>query len=160
LSPTRIHPWKEWIPALFWLGVIALESTNWGSAENTSRVLYPLLHFLLGLDPSRFLVWHHIIRKTGHFVGYFTLSLLLFRAWRATLPFASPFAWSPQWARISFFMTALVASLDEWHQTYLPSRTGRWQDVVLDSSAALVAQVLIWMFLSKRRSATRVRQES
>jgi VanZ family protein len=57
-------------------------------------------------------------------------------------------------------MTALVASLDEWHQTYLPSRTGRWQDVVLDSSAALVAQVLIWMVLSQRRSATRLRQES
>ena len=160
LSPARIHPWKEWIPAFIWLGIIAVESTNLGSAENTGRLLYPLLHFLMGLDPRGFLVWHHLIRKTGHFVGYFTLSLLLYRAWRATLPFASRFAWSLQWARISFFMTALVASLDEWHQTYLPSRTGRWQDVVLDSSAALVAQVLIWMFLTQRRGANRVRQES
>ena len=28
-----------------------------------------------------------IIRKTGHFVGYFTLSWLLFRSWRDTFPF-------------------------------------------------------------------------
>jgi VanZ family protein len=44
-----------------------------------------------------------------------------------------------------------VASLDEWHQSFLPSRTGRWQDVVLDSSAALVAQIIIWMLLRRRR---------
>jgi VanZ family protein len=134
------------------MGVITLESTNLGSSENTSRFLYPLLHFLTGMGPARFEVWHHIIRKTGHFVGYFTLSLLLFRAWRATLPFGTVWAWSMRWARISFFMTALVASLDEWHQSFLPSRTGRWQDVVLDSSAALVAQIIIWMLLCRRRS--------
>lgn len=133
------------------MGVITLESTNLGSSDNTSRYLYPLLHFLTGMGPLRFERWHHIIRKTGHFVGYFTLSLLLFRAWRATLPFATVWAWSMRWARISFFMTALVASLDEWHQSFLPSRTGRWQDVVLDSSAALVAQIIIWMLLRRRR---------
>jgi VanZ family protein len=50
-------------------------------------------------------------------------------------------------------MTALVASLDEWHQTFIPSRTGRWQDVVLDSSAALTIQVLLWMILRRRSTA-------
>ena len=69
-------------------------------------------------------------------------------------PFASSKAWSFQWARIAFFMTALVASLDEWHQTFLPSRTGRWQDVALDSSAALTMQVFLWIVL-RRRSAAR-----
>jgi VanZ family protein len=57
------------------------------------------------------------------------------------------FRWSMQWARIAFFMSALVACLDEWHQTYLPSRTGTLRDVLLDSTAALVAQVVIFVFL-------------
>ena len=48
-------------------------------------------------------------------------------------------------------MTAFVASLDEWHQTFLPSRTGRWQDVVLDSFAALCMQVFLWIVLSGAR---------
>ena len=47
-------------------------------------------------------------------------------------------------------MTALVATLDEWHQSFNPARTGRWQDVVLDSSAGLTMQVLIWLLLRKR----------
>jgi VanZ family protein len=141
---------KTWIAAILWLGLIAAESTNYGSAENTSRFLYPVLHFLFGVSPAKFPIWQHLIRKTGHFVGYFTLSLLLFRSWRATLSFPGA-NWAMRWAGISFFMTALVASLDEWHQSYLPSRTGTWHDVVLDSAAALIAQILLYLFLRLRR---------
>ena len=122
---------KSWTAAALWLGLILAESTNSASAENTGRWLYPLLHFLLGVNQDRFPVWHIFIRKTGHFVGYFTLGLLLFRSWRATFPFPGA-NWTIRWATISFFMTALVASLDEWHQTYLPKRTGSLHDVLLD----------------------------
>ena len=153
MNPAPKQAIKAWIAALLWLGLIVGESTNYGSAANTSRVLYPVLHFLMGLDPFRFLVWHFYIRKSGHFVGYFGLSVLLFRAWRATIPFAGVVRWSVEWARIAFFMSALVACLDEWHQTYLPSRTGSLRDVLLDSTAALVAQVVIFLLLKMRPSA-------
>jgi VanZ family protein len=140
---------KTWIAAGLWIGLIAAESTDLAAAYNTSRILYPLLHFLMGLDPIRFLVWHFYIRKSGHFAGYFMLSLLLFRAWRATLGGSSLFRWSIQWASIAFFMATLVASLDEWHQTYLPSRTGTLHDVLLDSAAALFAQIIIFLWFSR-----------
>jgi VanZ family protein len=142
---------KTWIAAILWLWIIVLESTNIASSENTGRILFPLLHFLFGIGPRNFPIWHTVIRKTGHFVGYFTLSVLLFRSWRATFPLPA-IRWSMHWARISFFMTALVACLDEWHQTYLPKRTGNLRDVLLDSTAALVAQVVI--FLSAVRAWT------
>lgn len=145
---------KAWIAAILWLGLIAGESSNLGSSENTSRILYPVLHFLFGLDLVRFATWHFYIRKTGHFVGYFMLSVLLFRAWRVTLPFPGV-RWSIQWARIAFFMTALVACLDEWHQTFLPSRTGLVSDVLLDSLAALVAQTVIFMWFYFRGGGLR-----
>ena len=48
-------------------------------------------------------------------------------------------------------MTALVACLDEWHQSYIPSRTGNLHDVLLDSTAALIAQVVIFLLLLRRR---------
>jgi VanZ family protein len=142
--------WKAWIPAIFWLCIIAVESTSYLSADNTSRFLYPFLHFLLGLDPARFAVWHHYIRKTGHFVGYFTLSCLLFRAWRVTLPIAESMRWAMRWGTVSFLMTTLVASLDEWHQTFIPSRTGTVRDVILDSSAALTAQIVILLWIGRK----------
>jgi VanZ family protein len=146
--------WKAWIPAIIWLGIIAFESTSYLSADNTSRFLYPMLHFLLGLDPARFAVWHHYIRKTGHFVGYFTLSCLLFRAWRSTITIAGVVKWNIRWGTVSFLMTTLVASLDEWHQTFLPSRTGTVRDVILDSSAALTAQIVIFLLLSGKTKSS------
>lgn len=130
--------------------LIAIESTPYFSSANTSRLLYPLLHFLVGMDPFRFETWHHYFRKTGHFVGYFTLSVLLFRAWRATLPSHS--VWMLRWAAIAFLMSAFVGSMDEWHQTFLPSRTGLVSDAILDSCAALVAQIVVFLFVHLRRS--------
>jgi len=149
LNPAQDQLLKTWIAAILWLGLIVAESSNFASAENTGRFVYALLHFLLGVGPAHFPVWHFVIRKTGHFVGYFTLSWLLFRAWRATFSFPG-ISWAIQWARISFFMTALVACLDEWHQTYLAKRTGNLHDVLLDSTAALVAQLAIYLILRSR----------
>jgi VanZ family protein len=145
--PPRPAIWKPWLAALLWLGLIAFESTNALSAAKTSRILYLLLHFLLGLDPIRFLTWHFFLRKTGHVIGYAVLSVLFYRAWKATIPIQCDPRWSIVWGRIAFTMTALVASLDEWHQTFLPSRTGTLWDVLLDSTAALTAQLLIFLWL-------------
>jgi VanZ family protein len=155
LTPSQNHILKTWIAAILWLILIALESSSLGSAANTSRFLYPLLHFLIGLDPIRFLVWHVYIRKTGHFVGYFMLSLLLFRAWRATFAQRGARGWSTLWVGIALSMTALVASLDEWHQSYLPSRTGTIEDVFLDIFAALTAQLVIYLVLRHRQPISR-----
>ena len=148
MTPDRNQLVKTWIAALLWMTLIAIESTDTFSAEHTGRFLYPILHFLIGLDLTHFAVWHHYIRKCGHFVGYFTLSFFLFRAWRATLRLPWAPRWALRWATIAFFMSALVASMDEWHQTFIPSRTGAISDVMLDSSAALTAQVLIFIFLT------------
>ena len=140
---------KAWIAAILWLIVIAIESSALLSASNTSRILYPLLHFLFGMDWEHFHVWHFYIRKGGHVVGYAILSLLLFRAWRATLPAMSDATWAPRWAAIAIVGTAFVASLDEWHQSFIPSRTGRWQDVVLDTCAGIAAQLILFFWLRR-----------
>lgn len=142
---------KVWIAASLWLVVIGVESTSLLSAENTSRFLYPILHFLFGVTRAQFPMWHKLIRKTGHFVGYFILSVLLFRAWRATLRVESATRWAMRWAATAFFMTALVASLDEWHQSFIPTRTARVTDVLLDSFAALVAQWVLFQFCKRNR---------
>jgi VanZ family protein len=147
LSNDRHEVLKAWIAAVLWLIVIAIESSALLSAHNTGRILYPLLHFLFGLDRTRFGYWHFYLRKSGHVVGYGTLSILLFRAWRATLPTPNHLQWTMRWANIAILGTALVASLDEWHQTFIPSRTGSVHDVILDTSAAIAAQVLVLLWI-------------
>ena len=140
---------RVWLPSAIWLAVIVAESTNLGSSDHTSRILYPIFRFLFDMDAARFSVWHAVLRKTGHFVGYFTLSALLFRSWRATFPRLST-RWCLQWATLAFLCTSLVAMLDEWHQSFLPSRTGTFRDVVLDSSAAFIAQIALFAILRMR----------
>jgi VanZ family protein len=156
LNPHQKEVFKVWIAAGLWIVLIAIESTSYLSSANTARILYPILHFLFGIDVVHFSIWHNYIRKTGHFVGYFTLSWLLFRAWRATLP--SSALWALRWAGVAFLMSAFVATMDEWHQTFIPSRTGTVSDVMLDSSAALVAQIVILIFFHAGRSRKREEQ--
>jgi VanZ family protein len=151
LSSDRHRVLKAWIAAILWLIVIAIESTNLGSSNNTSRILYPLLHFLFGMDLPHFEYLHHYLRKGGHVFGYGLLSILLFRAWRETLPSLQNLKWTFRWSAIAVLGTAVVASLDEWHQSYLPSRTGTPWDVLLDTCAGIAAQILLFLFYARSR---------
>jgi len=151
VSQQTKFPWREWTPAILLMILIAIESTPWLSFQNTGRVLYQVVGWFLGSVSSSGVSWvNTALREVGHFTGYAVLSWLLFRAWRATLRSGSV-AWAFSWAVIAFFMTAAVASLDEWHQTFLPSRTGSIHDVYLDSSAALLVQLFLFALLRKRR---------
>jgi hypothetical protein len=140
---------KAWIAAVLWLIVIAIESSSLLSPHNTSRILYPLLHFLFGMDWRHFVHWHFYMRKAGHVIGYGILSVLLFRAWRVTLRVAENLnpKWTMRWASIAVLGTALVASLDEWHQSFIPSRTGTVYDVILDTCAGVAAQIVVFFWL-------------
>jgi VanZ family protein len=146
LTRDRHQVLKAWIALILWLIVIAIESTTYLSSQNTSRFLYPLLHFIFGIDYASFEPYHAVLRKLGHVFGYGLLSILLFRAWRETLPVPGSARWTFRWATIAVLGTALVASLDEWHQSYLPARTGAVHDVILDSCAGIAAQLalLLW----------------
>ena len=147
-------PWREWTAAILWLILIAIESSPWLSAQNTGHVLYQLLASFFGpVNASGVSVANIVLRKVGHVTGYSILSWLLFRAWRATLGSYRAVAWALSWSVIAFFMTAAVASLDEWHQTFLPSRTGAIHDVYLDSASALAVQILLFVILRKRGAA-------
>jgi len=156
LSSDPHHVLKAWIAAILWLIVIAIESTAYLSAHNTSRFLYPLLHYLFALDWDRFEHWHFFIRKGGHVFGYGLLSFLLFRAWRETLPVLNGARWTFRWANIAVLGTALVASLDEWHQSYIPSRTGSVYDVMLDTCAGIGAQILVFLWMTLRASRKQI----
>jgi VanZ family protein len=154
LTPDRRHALKAWIAAILWLILIAMESTNMASAHNTSRLLYPLLHFLFGLESRQFEHWHFYIRKGGHVFGYGMLSFLLFRAWRDTLPRLRNSKWAMRWATLAVLGTDVVDGLDEWHQSFIPSRTGVPSDVLLDTCAAIAAQILVFSWFKSRPRTT------
>jgi VanZ family protein len=106
------------------------------------------------MDYAHFEHWHFFIRKGGHVFGYGLLCILLFRAWRETLPIMMGAKWTLRWAILAVLGTALVASLDEWHQSFLPSRTGTPWDVLLDTCAGIAVQILLAIYYSWRRRSS------
>jgi len=56
---------------------------------------------------------------------------------------------------LSWLGTVFVAAMDEWHQSYIPSRTGTWRDVVLDSGAGLVFLLIAYVWLRRSGAAGR-----
>jgi VanZ family protein len=146
---------RAWVPALLWLVVIAWESTPLMSAENTGHLLLAIVRFF---DPritlAQLQLLNGIGRKIGHGIGYGILSLLMLRAWWATLMLprsatrlpswsAIVTTWSARAAVLALLSAAAVAGLDEWHQTLLAERTGTIRDVALDTTAAALVQLVI-----------------
>lgn len=158
-SPSEVYDWRWWLsvwtPVLVAVCVIIAESTDTFSAEHTSSWLRPILERIAGpfTDPHWDL-FHHYLRKSGHFLGYGTIGLTFLRAWLHTLgrhgvPALTP--WRRRATLLAVFSTAVVASCDEFHQTFIPSRTGTPVDVLLDTVGATTLCGLVWLFCWSRR---------
>lgn len=143
-----------WLPTLLWLGVLALFSTDTFSAEHTGGILMKILHALFGpVSAHRFHQIHFFIRKAAHFGSYGLLGALAFFSWRATLP--APPRWTFRWSILALWLVAVAASLDEFHQSFVSSRTGNVRDVFLDLAGAVFFQAVIatWMGWQESRAA-------
>src|SRR5271167_2363184 len=137
-----------WAPVAIAIGVICIESTSTFSAQNTSSWLRPIFQQWFGpISDGSWDLFHHYLRKTGHFVGYGAVGFTFFRAWLHTLGRREPatlLSWRVESLILAILSTALVASCDEFHQTFIPSRTGTPVDVILDTSGACVFCLVIW----------------
>ncbi|HEY1253780.1 MAG TPA: VanZ family protein [Terracidiphilus sp.] len=141
---------SAWLPVAIGIGVIAIESTPWFGADQTSGPLRTIYQAIFGpVSDARWEPIHHYIRKSGHFVGYGTLGLTWLRAWWMVLR-TSAFL---RCAVLALAGTALVASCDEWHQTFLPNRTGTPWDVLLDCCGATTAILLVYAYARLFRAA-------
>jgi len=160
---------RNWWPAVAWIGVLFLESTDLASSRNTGSLLQAVLRFFLPhLDESIIELLNHVLRKTGHFLGYGILSVLVFYALKNTNrdrlravtkrvwgTYLRDF-WRMEWAFLGVMSAIGMATYDEIHQTFIPSRTGRWQDVVIDTSGAIAMQIVVYLVAKRamRRGET------
>lgn len=148
---------RAWVPALFGLTVIFIESTAMMSGENTSRWLLALCHALWGQsDGTSFEASHLILRKLGHLCGYGILGLMFRRGWYRTA--RSYLRWSRSQLRLVAAGLAVwsvfgVACMDEWHQSVLPGRVSSVYDVLIDTCGAALFNVVLLMVLARRRQA-------
>jgi VanZ family protein len=151
MKPRRLV--SKWVPVIAWMLLIFAGSTDVLSAEHTSRFLVP---FLRWLDPqitfATIAAIHFTLRKIGHFTEYAILAVLMWRALRGTFTALS----KGTITMATFFVTAAFAASDEFHQSFVPTRTASAHDVMIDCLGALTA-VLLCAIFSRPRG---LRQES
>src|SRR5215467_3490168 len=114
MQSTSAKSIKRYLPLIFWLAFIFFASTDEFSAANTSRIIGPLVLWLFPNTSAETLATiHFITRKLAHFTEYAILGFLAARAFRT----------SPRWFLISAALFVIYALRDEYHQTFVPSRT-------------------------------------
>jgi VanZ family protein len=140
---------RYWIIPAIWLAVMWTFSTHYFTSDQTRQWVIPLLHWFFPQANYDRLRWmHYVIRKAGHVFNYLILSLLLVWSIRRGRP-----SWQIGWALGAWAIAACYSVIDELHQALVPGRSASWRDVLLDSAAAALAQVIVGLYRRPRGAA-------
>jgi VanZ family protein len=136
---------KFWLPVLIWMSVIFTASSDSKSYQHSSLIIEPLLRWLFPHMPEQEIeTIHHLFRKCCHLAEYAILGLLVFRALGHARTELSP--WS--WPRVggTLLIVFLYASSDEFHQSFVPTRTPLFSDVCIDTVGSAIALLVAWLW--------------
>ena len=143
---------RIWLPVLLWCAAIFGASSDKSSGEHSSRIIGPIVRFFFPRISENALDHVvHFARKAAHATEYAILALLLWRALHNSRrrPPEKPGMntvrpWSWRIAFIAFAVAALYAMSDEYHQSFVPSRTAQVVDVFIDVGGAAFALFALW----------------
>ncbi len=129
-----------WLLIILWMAVIyrfsAEEGTvSGGRSKNIAKAVQQTVKLLpdslksgrQGVNTIEF-----VIRKSGHVLEYFVLSLLILTA----------IARNKKYKKLAYILAFLIpmiyAILDEYHQTFIPWRDGKLSDVFIDGAGVVL----------------------
>lgn len=124
---------------IIWLFVIFLFSNQDGSTS-TSLTNGILGKYLFFVDSDIFFM---IIRKMAHITEYFILGILV-------LNFINEFKVDKK-IIISILICFILASFDEFHQLFIPDRTGRLLDVFIDMIGASLGILILSLIKNHKK---------
>ena len=125
----------SWVGVVLWMAVIFYLSHQ--PAAVSSNLSSDITEFIInavedvfpdtGIDIRDL---NHIVRKNAHFIAYFILGILMVNAFKGSV---LPRRRSVIWALV---FSVLYAMSDEFHQLFIPGRSGEVRDVFIDSTGA------------------------
>ncbi len=139
------------------MAVIFTASADTHSYQHSSRIVEPLLRWLFPTMPQQTIEQiHEIARKCCHLTEYSIFALLLWRAfsrepgsWRA---------WPAQKLGTVLFIVFVYAGSDEFHQRFVPTRTARFTDVLIDTTGGALGLLALWLVQRAWKPAPQTRR--
>jgi VanZ family protein len=129
-----VRLFSRYLPLIAWLAFISFASSDDFNAGNTSRIIGPLILWLFpNTSPETLAIVHFIMRKIAHFTEYAILGFLAARAFHT----------HQRWFLICVTLVVVYALLDEYHQSFVPSRTASIFDSLIDMAGGLTALIFI-----------------
>lgn len=123
--------------------------------SHTSRIIRPLLEWLFpDASAETITLYHAYVRKFAHFTEYAILGFLASRAFRSS---AKAFL-QKYWYAAAFGLVVLIASIDEFNQSFNPQRTGAIWDVWLDCFGGTF-MILSILAIGRLRNKRKVKTE-
>ena len=127
-------------PLIIWAALIFIGSSSVLSASNTSTLVRLVRWLVPTAGDEKLALFHFLIRKAGHLTEYGILALLAARAFRTSSRELLRTGWL--WA--AFILVVAYSLTDEFHQSFVPSRTGSIYDSLIDSAGGLIALTILW----------------
>ena len=145
VRPTRRF-WR-YAPLIVWMLVIFFASSNDFSASSTSRFIRPLFAWLFpGITEGQLVRIHFLIRKSAHFVEYAVLGFLAARAFSS-----SSIEWLRRfWLPVTLVLIVCYAFMDEYRQSFVPTRSASIWDSFIDISGGLTALAIFFYWRKYR----------
>ena len=109
-----------------------LSSESDSLSSGITRFILNIINSLLPRIEIEFSAFSHFVRKSAHFIAYLILGILTMLA--LDVDKNSKFSWFSK----ALLICILYAMSDEFHQLYVPGRSGEIKDVLLDSTGSLV----------------------
>jgi len=137
----------HFIPSLVVMSFIFIASNDSSSGEKSNLItslIFNILSFISPRNLSSFDIdiVNFAIRKIAHISEYFVLMLSNFYFFSNVL--------KNQKIRVillySFLFTLSYSTLDEFHQSFIPTRVGTYKDVLIDSIGILLAYLTIFEY--------------
>ncbi len=121
---------------IIWMIVILIFSTDYFSDARTTAPL-----FTSSTSSA--------IRKLAHWAEYFILAVLLIGALNSKFERIIP----KRRILIAVMIAAVYAAIDEWHQSFVPSRDATTRDVFIDTMGALCGASIVYAYAAMKQSS-------
>src|SRR5256714_12826057 len=144
-SSKQIRPassrFRRYAPLVLWAVLIFVGSGDLLSGSHTSILLRAVRWLFPNVRDESLAVFHLLVRKAGHLTEYAILATLAARAFRDS----SHDLLRRHWSWVSLLLAIAYALTDEFHQSFVPSRTASIYDSLIDSIGALMGLMIIRM---------------
>ena len=133
---------KYFIPAIIWIIFIFIMShTNGNESSNQSNFIVKIVLEFININHETL---SFMIRKTAHMSEYAILLLFIYYGLYKTITYKYQLL-------ISLLITFIYACSDEFHQLFIPGRSGQFMDVLIDTSGALIMLLIIYLWQKRKK---------